>query len=162
MFSGTAARPRDPFGEATSGRGEALVPGQWRVGLRGGGEGALPCEVQGGELLYEFPVLVPTLGDMSAVEAVVVREPGDPGLEVLEVEPLTVGCVRGPADRDRGAERLWEIGDREEAIVERAGAGWSSGHRDRIPSRSRLGVGGTTMAERGGLGRTVGPLVKSS
>ena len=81
--------------------------------------------MEGGDFLDEFPVLVPALGDVAAVEAVVVREPGDPGVEVFEVEALVVGCVRGPADRYSGAEGLWEFGDGEEAVVDRARAAGS-------------------------------------
>ena len=138
------------------------MPRKRRICLRSCREGPLPREVESGELLDEFPVLVPALGDVTAVKAVVVREPGDPDLETLEIEPLVVRRVGGPADRDGGTEGLWELGGREEPVIDRTGAGGSSGHRDRLVSTSTLRIGAKTTAERGRLGRTVGPLVKSS
>ena len=41
-------------------------------------------DLEGGELFYEFPVLVPALGDLAAVEVVVAGDPVDPGGEVFE------------------------------------------------------------------------------
>src|SRR5665647_3007996 len=102
-------------------------------------------------------MLGPALGDVPAVESVVVDEPGDPELELIEEVPLFFGGVGGPHDRHGRAAGLVQDGVGEEPVGGRVRHG--PGHRVALRSMSGVGARGV---DGGGTRTAVGLLVASS
>src|SRR5665647_2034923 len=102
-------------------------------------------------------MLGPALGDVPAVESVVVDEPGDPHLELIDEVPLFLGGVGGPHDRHGRAAGMVQDGLWEEPVGVRVRH--DPGHRVALRSMSGVGARGVDC---GGTRIAVGPLVASS